>query len=104
MAQQETVVMEVSKGRRSAMLSAPLVTDEHVIGSLLLITPTGPNLVLDADVKTLESLAQFFSVMLELGETEHQIALRKQANSARYNRRSTLISSSMRSTPSQRCA
>ena len=35
--------------------------------------------MLDADVKTLESLAQFFSVMLELGETEHQIALRKQA-------------------------
>ena len=79
MAQQETVVMEVSKGRRSAMLSAPLVTDEHVIGSLLLIAPTGPNLVLDADVKTLESLAQFFSVMLELGETERQITLRKQA-------------------------
>lgn len=79
MAQQETVVMEVSKGHRSAMLSAPLVTDEHVIGSLLLIAPTGPNLVLDADVKTLESLAQFFSVMLELGETERQITLRKQA-------------------------
>ena len=79
MAQQETVVMEVAKGQRSAMLAAPLVTDEQVIGSLLLITPTGPNLVLDADVKTLESLAQFFSVMLELGETEHQIALRKQA-------------------------
>ena len=79
MAQRETVVMEVSKGHRSAMLSAPLVTDEQVIGALLLIAPTGPNLVLDADVKTLESLAQFFSVMLELGETEHQIALRKQA-------------------------
>ena len=79
MAQQETVVMEVAKGQRSAMLAAPLVTDEQVIGSLLLITPTGPNLVLDADVKTLESLAQFFSVMLELGEAEHQIALRKQA-------------------------
>lgn len=79
MAQQETVVMEVAKGQRSAMLAAPLVTDEQVIGALLLITPTGPNLVLDADVKTLESLAQFFSVMLELGETEHQIALRKQA-------------------------
>ena len=79
MAQQETVVMEVAKGQRSAMLAAPLVTDEQIIGSLLLITPTGPNLVLDADVKTLESLAQFFSVMLELGETEHQIALRKQA-------------------------
>lgn len=67
------------KGRRSAMLSAPLVTDEHVIGSLLLIAPAGPNLVLDADVKTLESLAQFFSVMLELGETERQTTLRKQA-------------------------
>lgn len=79
MAHQETVVMEVAKGQRSAMLAAPLVTDEQVIGALLLITPTGPNLVLDADVKTLESLAQFFSVMLELGETEHQIALRKQA-------------------------
>ena len=79
MAQRETVVMEGAKGQRSAMLAAPLVTAEEVVGSLLLITPTGPNLVLDADVKTLESLAQFFSVLLELGEAEHQIALRKQA-------------------------
>lgn len=39
----------------------------------------GPNLVLDADRRTLVSMADFFSVMLELGETEHQIALRKQA-------------------------
>ena len=62
-----------------AGLAAPLRKDDSVIGALLLKVPTGPNLVLDADVRTLESLAEFFSVMLELGETEHQIALRKQA-------------------------
>ena len=62
-----------------AGLAAPLHQDDKVIGALLLKVPTGPNLVLDADIRTLESLARFFSVMLELGETEHQIALRKQA-------------------------
>ena len=34
---------------------------------------------LQEDIRTLESLAKLFSVMLELGEAEHQIALRKQA-------------------------
>lgn len=48
-------------------------------GALLLRVPVGPNLVLDADRRTLVSMADFFSVMLELGETEHQITLRKQA-------------------------
>lgn len=62
-----------------ARLAAPLHQDDKVIGALLLKVPTGPNLVLDADIRTLESLARFFSVMLQLGETEHQIALRKQA-------------------------
>lgn len=70
---------ELSGGSGYAGLAAPLHQDEKVIGALLLKVPTGPNLVLDADICTLESLAKFFSVMLELGEAEHQIALRKQA-------------------------
>ncbi len=68
-------------GRRPvrAVLSAPLRADERITGALLLRVPVGPNLVLDADRRTLVSMADFFSVMLELGETEHQITLRKQA-------------------------
>ena len=62
-----------------AVLAAPLRADDKVIGSLILSVPAGPNLILDADVRTIESLSQFFSAMLELGEAEHQIALRKQA-------------------------
>ena len=64
---------------RERVLAAPLRADDKVIGSLILSVPAGPNLILDADVRTIESLSQFFSAMLELGETEHQIALRKQA-------------------------
>ena len=73
------VTTELSESADYAGLAAPLRQDDKVIGTLLLKVPTGPNLVLDADIRTLESLAKFFSVMLELGETEHQIALRKQA-------------------------
>lgn len=62
-----------------AALAVPLRADERVVGALLIAVSTGPNLVLGADIRTAESLAEFFSVMLELGETEHQIALRKQA-------------------------
>lgn len=62
-----------------AALAVPLRQDERVIGALMLRVPTGPSLVLDADVRTAEGLAQLFSAMLELGETEHQISLRKQA-------------------------
>lgn len=62
-----------------AGLAVPLHEADEVIGSLILVVPAGPNLVLDADRRTLESLAQLFSAMLELGETEHQIALRRQA-------------------------
>lgn len=62
-----------------AALAVPLREGERVIGALMLRVPTGPSLVLDADVRTAESLAQLFSAMLELGETEHQISLRKQA-------------------------
>lgn len=62
-----------------AALAVPLREGERVIGALMLRVPTGPSLVLDADVRTAEGLAQLFSAMLELGETEHQISLRKQA-------------------------
>ena len=80
MTQDRSVVIHDLPGAPGyAGLAAPLHEDDKVIGALLLRVPTGPNLVLDADVRTVESLAQFFSVMLELGEAEHQIALRKQA-------------------------
>ncbi len=80
MEQDRSVVLaDLPDARGYAGLAVPLRQDERVIGALLLKVPTGVNLVLDADVRTAESLAEFFSVMLELGETEHQIALRKQA-------------------------
>ncbi len=80
MTQDRSVVIRDLPGAPGyAGLAAPLHEDDKVIGALLLRVPTGPNLVLDADVRTVESLAQFFSVMLELGEAEHQISLRKQA-------------------------
>lgn len=75
------VFIQLDGGKEAswAILSAPLRADERITGALLLRVPVGPNLVLDADRRTLVSMADFFSVMLELGETEHQIALRKQA-------------------------
>ena len=102
MAQRETVVMEVSKGHRSAMLSAPLVTDEQVIGALLLIAPTGPNLVLDADVKRSE-LAQFSPSCWSSVRPSIRSHCASRRNSARCNRRSTRIFSTIRWIPSPGC-
>lgn len=63
----------------NALIAAPLVWDEEPVGCLVLVVPFGPNEVLDAHVRTAESLAQLFSAMLELGEFQHQITLRQQA-------------------------
>lgn len=65
--------------RGSAGIAAPLLWEERAVGTLILIAPVGPNMVLEADLLTAESLAQFFSAMLELGELQHQVALRQQA-------------------------
>jgi two-component system sensor histidine kinase LytS len=62
-----------------AAVAAPLVWDDRVVGALMLIVPLGPNLVLEADERTAEGLAQMFSSMLELGELQHQVELRQQA-------------------------
>ncbi len=60
-------------------IAAPLRCGSRVVGALMLVVPMGSNQVLEADVRTAESLSQFFSGMLELGELEHQINLRQQA-------------------------
>lgn len=65
--------------RDSAAIAAPLIWDSRVVGTLMLVVPLGPNLILEADARTADSLAQFFSSMLELGELQHQIDLRQQA-------------------------
>lgn len=62
-----------------AAIAAPLVWDAQVVGILMLVVPMGPNLVLEADIRTTEGLAQLFSTMLELGELQHQVELRRQA-------------------------
>jgi two-component system sensor histidine kinase LytS len=62
-----------------AAVAAPLVWDERVVGALMLIVPQGPNLILEADMRTADGLAQMFSSMLELGELQHQVELRQQA-------------------------
>lgn len=62
-----------------ALLAAPLSWQDRPVGALVLAVPQGPNLVLDADVRTAEGLAQLFSTMLELGELQHQVELRQQA-------------------------
>lgn len=62
-----------------AAIAAPLVWDGNAVGALILVVPMGPNLFLEADLLTAESLALFFSSMLELGELQHQIDLRQQA-------------------------
>lgn len=62
-----------------AAIAAPLVWDEDAVGALILVVPMGANLFLEADLLTAESLALFFSSMLELGELQHQIDLRRQA-------------------------
>jgi len=63
----------------SAAIAAPLVWDGRVVGTLTLVVPQGPNLILEADIRTADGLAQLFSSMLELGELQHQIELRRQA-------------------------
>lgn len=63
----------------NAAIAAPLIWEERAVGTLILLAPMGPNMVLEADLLTAESLAQFFAAMLELGELQHQIALRQQA-------------------------
>ena len=65
--------------QEKAAIAAPLVWDQRAVGALILLTPTGPNLILEADLLTAESLAQLFSSMLELGELQHQVDLRHQA-------------------------
>ena len=65
--------------QEKAAIAAPLVWDQRAVGALILLTPTGPNLILEADMLTAESLAQLFSSMLELGELQHQVDLRHQA-------------------------
>ncbi|MDY3282743.1 LytS/YhcK type 5TM receptor domain-containing protein [Dysosmobacter sp.] len=63
----------------SALIAAPLVWNEATVGTLILIIPAGQSLMLEAHGRTAESLAQLFSSMLELGEFQHQINLRQQA-------------------------
>ena len=63
----------------SAAVTAPLIWDDKVMGSLLFIVPTGPHIILDADVETVGSMASLFSSILELGSFHHQVALRQQA-------------------------
>jgi two-component system sensor histidine kinase LytS len=65
--------------RDRAAVAAPLVWDDQVVGALMRIVPLGPNLILEADQRTTEGLAQMFSSMLELGELQHQVELRQQA-------------------------
>ena len=60
-------------------IAAPLHCGNDVVGALMLIVPIGSSQVLEADIRTTESLSKFFSAMLELGELEHQINLRQQA-------------------------
>lgn len=63
----------------SALIASPLLWDEEVIGTLLLISPTGANKILDADVNFAKALSQLFAATLELGELQHQVDLRRQA-------------------------
>lgn len=62
-----------------ATLASPLLHADHTAGSLILIAPLGPNQILEADMRVAESLAQTFSAMLELGELQHEVTLRQQA-------------------------
>lgn len=65
--------------RNRAFIAAPLTCGEERIGALLFCVPQGPNLILEADCRTAEGLARLFSSMLELGELQHQIQMRQQA-------------------------
>lgn len=63
----------------SAAIAVPLVWDGDAVGTLLLVVPLGPNLILEADVRVAEALAGTFSTMLRLGELQHEVQLRQQA-------------------------
>ena len=60
-------------------IAAPLRCGDRVVGTLMLVSPMSSTQVLDADIRTAESLSQLFSAMLELGELQLQINLRQQA-------------------------
>lgn len=62
-----------------AAIAVPLCWDEQIVGVLMLVVPLGLDLDLEADIKTTQGLAKFFSSMLELGELERQVRLRQQA-------------------------
>lgn len=62
-----------------AVIAAPLAWRGEIMGTLILCVPQGPNLILEADCRIAEGLAQMFSSMLELGEFQLQIQLRQQA-------------------------
>lgn len=86
MEKQELVVVKGYQGEDgvaappdSAAIAAPLVWDDRVVGLLMLVVPMGPNLVLEADIRTAQGLSHLFSAMLELGELQHQVDLRQQA-------------------------
>ncbi len=65
--------------RSRAFIAAPLTCGEEQIGALLFCVPQGPNLILEASCRTAEGLARLFSSMLEVGELQHQIQMRQQA-------------------------
>ncbi len=65
--------------RNRAFIAAPLTCGEERIRALLFCVPQGPNLILEADCHTAEGLARLFSSMLEVGELQHQIQMRQQA-------------------------
>lgn len=65
--------------RNRAFIAAPLTCGEERIRALLFCVPQGPNLILEADCRTAEGLARLFSSMLEVGELQHQIQMRQQA-------------------------
>ena len=85
----ETLKLQITPGYTTAQsaprlvewaaIAAPLLREDCAVGSLMLVVPMGPNRILEADAQTTDSLAQFFSTMLELGELENQINLRQQA-------------------------
>jgi len=60
-------------------IAAPLHCGEKVVGSLMLVVPAVPGQVTEADIRMAESISQLFSTMMELGDLDHQINLRRQA-------------------------
>ncbi len=78
-AERRTIADRGGRRQERAVLAAPLYAGKEPVGALVLAVPQGPNLILDADVRTIEGLASLFSSMLELGEVQHQVHLRQQA-------------------------